>query len=326
MSSVRSVAVRALGRLLWAGVAAYAAATAIFVLVVLSPDRDRIALQFSRAVGGEEGSLPEPPPLSEQYIEWLRSFLTLEWGRSNVAARVVGSSEESVSNTAAVLDGLSVTLAYAVPATLLAFVLALVTGYHAARNPTAVSSRLFAGSFYLIFGLPNFFIAGVVFFTLRDADPGWFPTEYEVDAGVAGSNLLWLVLPALVLASHLLAGYFRYSRAESSVSLRAQFVKFAQAKGAGERRVARHVLRANALSLVTLFVTELLSILVVTVFVVEVVFEVPGIGLLTYEGILNREIELVMVLTMVFSVVAILASVAQDVAASTLDARVRGNG
>jgi len=320
--SSRSVVVRALARLAWAVAAVYVAATAIFALVVLSPDRDRIALQWARSMQGRGADLPEPPPLSEQYVDWLEAFLTLEWGRSSVAARLIGSSEGSVSNLTAVLEGLSVTLTYAVPATACAFALALATGYRAARNPAAASSRLFAGSFYLVFGLPNFFIAGVIFFTLQDAEPGWFPESYEIGAGFTASNLLWLSLPAVVLASHLLAGYFRYSRAESRASLREQFVKFARAKGAGKRRVARHVLRADALSLVTLFVTELLSVLLVTVFVVEVVFEIPGIGLLTYRGILGREIELVMVLTMVFSLVAIVASVAQDLAASTLDARI----
>jgi hypothetical protein len=40
------------------------------------------------------------------------------------------------------------------------------------------------------FGLPNFFIAGVIFFTLQDAEPDWFPEGYEVGAGFGPSNLL----------------------------------------------------------------------------------------------------------------------------------------
>jgi len=317
----RSLARRALGRLVWTVFAAYVAATAVFGLVVLSPDEERIALRWAANQQGQEVNLPEPPPLSEQYVDWLQSFVTLDWGRSEVAARLTGASGQ-VSNVTAVREGLSVTLAYAVPATLVAFVLALVIGYYSAESPRAVSSRLFASGFYLVFGLPNFFFAGVMFFTLQDAEPGWFPEAYQAGAGFAPSNLLWLVLPSVVLSTHLLAGYFRYTRSESRESLQEQFVKFVRAKGAGKRRVARHVLRSDALSLVTLFITELLAVLLVTIFVVEVVFEVPGIGLLAYEGILDRELELVMVLTMVFSLIAILASVAQDIAATSLDARI----
>lgn len=323
MSISRSLVERFLGRLLWTVFAVYVAATAVFGLVALSPDRERIALRWAANVGGAEADLPEPPPLSEQYVDWLQSFVTLEWGTSAVGGRLVGA-EGTVSNVTAVREALSVTLAYAVPATLVAFVLALLVGYHSARHPTAASSRLFAGSLYLVFGLPNFFVAGVMFFTLEDAEPDWFPEAYEAGAGFSPSNLLWLVLPAVVLSTHLLAGYFRYTRSESRESLREQFVKFVRAKGAGQRRVARHVFRSDALSLVTLFITELLGVLLVTIFVVEVVFEVPGIGLLAYEGILARELELVMVLTMVFSIIAILASVAQDIAATTLDARIDG--
>lgn len=321
MSFPRSLLRRVLGRLLWTVFAVYVAATAVFGLVVLSPDEDRIALRFAANLRGEEANLPEPPPLSEQYIDWLQSFVTLDWGSSVVGGQLVGA-EGAVSNVTAVRKALSVTLTYAVPATILAFVLALLIGYRSARRPTAASSRLFAGSFYLIFGLPNFFIAGVIFFTLQDAEPDWFPEAYETGAGLSPSNLLWLVLPAIVLSTHLLAGYFRYTRSESRESLREQFVKFVRSKGAGRKRVARHVFRSDALSLVTLFITELLGVLLVTIFVVEVVFEVPGIGLLAYEGILDRDLELVMVLTMVFSIIAILASVAQDIAAVSLDARI----
>lgn len=299
----------------------YVAATAVFGLVVLSPDEDRIALRFAANLQGEGANLPEPPSLFEQYVDWLQSFVTLEWGTSGVGGQLIGA-EGAVSNVTAVRKALSVTLTYAVPATVVAFVLALLIGYYSARRPTAAGSRLFAGSFYLIFGLPNFFIAGVVFFTLQDAEPDWFPETYEAGAGFSPSNLLWLVLPAVVLSTHLLAGYFRYTRSESRESLREQFVKFVRSKGAGRRRVARHVFRSDALSLVTLFITELLGVLLVTIFVVEVVFEVPGIGLLAYEGLLDRELELVMVLTMIFSIIAILASVAQDIAATSLDARI----
>jgi peptide/nickel transport system permease protein len=321
VSIQRSLLKRVLGRLLWTIFAVYVAATAVFGLVVLSPDEDRIALRFAANVQGREAKLSEPPPLTEQYVDWLQSFVTLEWGTSTVGGQLTGA-EGAVSNLTAVREALSVTLAYAVPATLVAFVLALLVGYRSARRPRALSSRLFAGSFYLIFGLPNFFVAGVMFFTLQDAEPDWFPEAYETGAGLSPSNLLWLVLPAVVLSTHLLAGYFRYTRSESHDSLRDQFVKFVRAKGAGRWRVARHVFRSDALSLVTLFITELLGVLLVTIFVVEVVFEVPGIGLLAYEGILERELELVMVLTMVFSLIAILASVAQDIAATTLDARI----
>jgi ABC-type dipeptide/oligopeptide/nickel transport systems, permease components len=136
------------------------------------------------------------------------------------------------------------------------------------------------------------------------------------------SNLLWLALPGVVLATHLVAAYFRYTRSEAQESLRERYVTFLRSKGADSRRVARHVFREAAVPLVTLFVTELIGVLLVTVFVVEVVFEVPGVGRLAYLALERRDIELVMVLTVLFALVGIVANVVQDVAADTLDARI----
>lgn len=312
-------------RIVWAFVVVYLVATAIFALVVMTPDEERAMLQFAAGLRGEQLDLEEPPSMSEQYIDWLGSFVRLDWGTSAPAARYSGDGRfdgTPVSNAEAVLETVPVTLSYVVPSTVLAFVLALSLGYYTARNPRSWWTRLSANSMYLVFSLPNFLVAALIFFTLQDLNPGWFPSGYEVGAGFTWSNLVWLTLPAFVLTTHLLAGYFRYTRAETREALTERYIKIVRAKGASRRRIARHVFRNAAVPLVTLFVTELIGILLVTVFVIEVVFEVPGVGLLAYEGVTNREIELVMILTVLFSIVVVLSNLLQDIAAVTLDARI----
>lgn len=322
-------------RLLWACFVVYTVMTAVFVLVVQIPDPERTAMLRAALTSGrspEEVDIAEPPPTSEQYVDWLGSFFRLDWGQSDIAYRFTASTSEheinaavaegaTGSNAAAVAETLSVTLAYVVPATLLAFCLALVLGYYSARRPRSLLARIPSGTLYVLFSLPNFFIAAVIFLTLQDMDPSWFPSEYD-RTGFSLSNVLWLALPTFVLSTHLLAGYFRYSYAETRDSLNEQFVTLAQSKGAHPLRVARHVFRKAAVPLVTLFITELVGVLLVTVFVIEVVFEVPGIGLLAYEAVQAREIELVMVITVLFAILVVLANLLQDFAAIALDARI----
>lgn len=313
----RSVAASIAVRTLWACAVVFAVVSAMFALVVSTTPPE------ARALVPPPGAF-ESPPLREQYVDFVGSFLRFDWGTSVTAAvwldEPIGS--ESATNVAAVAKAAPVTLAYVVPSALVAFGLALALGYVAARRPRAWSTRFSESSMYVLFSLPNFFLAAIIFYTLRDLDPARFPSGYERGAGVLSSNLLWLGLPTLVLTTHLVAGFFRYTRAETRESLREQYVKLVRAKGAGPRRVARHVFRAAALPLVTLFVTELLGVLLVAVFVIEVVFEVPGVGLLTYRGIVDREIELVMVLTVLFSSVFVLSNLFEDLAAGALDARV----
>lgn len=160
-----------------------------------------------------------------------------------------------------------------------------------------------------------------MFFTLEDAELGWFPAVWTDGLGLAGANLGWLALPGLLLTKHLLAGYVRYTRTEARESLREEYVRLVRMKGAGPVRVARHVFREAVVPLVTLFVTELLGVLLVSVFVLEVVFGVPGVGLLAYETLTGRQLQLTAALTVLFATVDILGNVVRDVAAATLDER-----
>ena len=313
---------RGAGRLAWAVLSTLAVMTGVFALVLATPNTERALRRLAANRRGETIDIAEPPPLHERYLNWLESFVTLDWGQSVTAIRWVGDASGPVSNLTAVQRAVPVTLAYVVPATLIAFGVALYLGYRAADNPRTTETHAVSTGMYLVFSVPNFFVAAILFFTLRDLELGWFPEGYVVGTGLSPGNLLWLVLPWFVLTTHLVAGYFRYSRSEAYESLQERYVKLLHAKGADSRRVARHVFREAAVPLATLFVTELLGVLLVTVFVIEVVFEVPGVGRLAYLALDNREIQLVMVLTVLFALVGIVANLVQDVAAGTLDARI----
>ena len=310
-----------LGRLIWAGVVVYVVVSGIFALFVLAPDYGHINALWAQAMEGEAVEVEEPPPLHEQYIEWINSVLTLQWGESETAAQRDVGLVGGESNVAAVVDAATVTLTYVIPATGLAFLLGIGIGYYAARRSGSWLDRLLSGSTYLAFSVPNFFLAAVIFYTLLDWNPGWFPNTYDAGAGLTVENLLWLVLPGFVLVTHLVAGQFRYSRNEANEALGERYVTLLRAKGVGRIRIARHVFRNAALPLVTLFVTELVGVLLVTVFVIEIVFQVPGVGMLAYDAVVDQDLELVMVLTAVFATTVVLANLVQDLVILALDPR-----
>src|SRR5699024_9754728 len=86
------------------------------------------------------------------------------------------------------------------------------------------------------------------------------------------------VLPAIVLGTSLLTGQIRYTRAQSLEHVGTEFVKLVRAKGARRWRVARHLLRNAAVPLLSLFFADMMGIVVLNVFVLEYVFEIPGLG------------------------------------------------
>lgn len=309
-------------RMVWAALVVYGVVSAMFFLLVLAPDYKYIAAMWGRARQGEVVEAQDPPPLTEQYVDWMVSVFTLQWGGSETALQRGVGEFGGAANFAVIGDALWVTAIYAVPATVLAFLLAMVLGYYAARRPDSWLDWTFTGSTYLAFSVPNFFLAAILFYTLRDLQLAWFPAGYETGVGLTVDNLVWLALPGFVLVGHLVAGLFRYSRAQVQDALGEQYVQLAESKGVGSLRVARHVFRNAALPMVTLFVSELLGVALVTLFVIEAVFEVPGIGALAFDAVSNQDVDLIMILTALFAAVVVFANLLGDLAYLALDPRI----
>ncbi|MDH5018901.1 ABC transporter permease subunit [Halobacterium rubrum] len=95
-----------------------------------------------------------------------------------------------------------------------------------------------------------------------------------------------------------------------------------RAKGAGARTVARHVLRNAAGPIVSTTFTELVDVLLVAVVVIELVFGIPGIGHLLYDGVIDRGLPLLMGTAMTPAVLTVGGTLLQDVVHAALDPRV----
>lgn len=87
-----------------------------------------------------------------------------------------------------------------------------------------------------------------------------------------------------------------------------------------------YVLRVAAVPLLAVSLADLIAILVVNVFVVEYVFNVPGVGFLTYQAVLDRDMPVVLGMTMVVALAGIGANFLQEVANTLLDPRIGDGG
>jgi ABC-type dipeptide/oligopeptide/nickel transport system permease component len=105
--------------------------------------------------------------------------------------------------------------------------------------------------------------------------------------------------------------------------MREDYVRTAQAKGLRRGRVlSQHVLR-NSLVPVLSAVGPLLGALVTTLFVVEVVFAVPGLARHYVSATTASDYPLLMGMTVVFTLFVIVANLLVDLALAALDPRVR---
>jgi oligopeptide transport system permease protein len=100
-------------------------------------------------------------------------------------------------------------------------------------------------------------------------------------------------------------------------------VRTARAKGLRYRRVVgSHVLRNSLIPVVTA-AGPLLGFLVTGAFVIEFIFAIPGIGKGYIDGVRNRDYSLVMALTVLLSIVIIIANLVVDILYGILDPRTR---
>jgi peptide/nickel transport system permease protein len=308
-------------RLVGAAATVIVALSATFLVVALAPNTalEGAVASASFASGGElnESELDAlrqtyvearglDRPLWARYLGYMRDMVTLQWGVSFHFGAPVA---------ALVADRLERTLRYALPGFLVAVVLGVAGGvYTTARNGTRRAAAVRIGG-YLLFGVPNFWLAAVCLWAVTlpgVADRighGWWLTK--------------LVAPAALLATTLFASQLAYTRSETREVVGADFVRYLHAKGLPGWQVAARVLRNAAGPVAALFVTDLLAVLVLAVYVIEFAFDIPGLGRLSYRAAIERDMPLLLGTAVVIVVIGAVGNIVSDAVAAAADPRTR---
>ncbi len=135
-----------------------------------------------------------------------------------------------------------------------------------------------------------------------------------------------IILPALVLGIPGVAIVTRLTRASTLEVTGQDYIRTARAKGLTERVVRlRHILR-NALIPVVTTLGFSLAGLASGSFIVELYFGIPGVGLLTIESLFARDYPIIMAVTLLGTILFVLANLLIDVIYPVLDPRIRLGG
>jgi peptide/nickel transport system permease protein len=144
-----------------------------------------------------------------------------------------------------------------------------------------------------------------------------------VDGGDVFDRVTHVILPATVLAFSYLCVWSRFVRSSMLEVLSQDYITTARAKGLRERRVMyTHAIRNALLPLVTLVGVELPH-LVSGALVIEVVFNWPGIGYLTYQRALQYDYTVVLGTTSFAVLLVVLGNLVADVLYMVFDPRIR---
>lgn len=275
---------------------------------------EEIEREAERAVQAYREARNLDRPMHERYLNWMGNVATLDLG--------VSYSHPSPVTTL-IAERLTITMGYVIPGMALALVGGVVVGTYSALGRNRILGRVATAATYTMFGVPNFWIATVAILVGMYQFGFVFLIGYDLERGVLSAhNLKRLALPALLLGTGLIAEQARYVRSEVLSHENELFVTQVRAKGMSEIHVVRHVLRVALVPLVSLFFANLLGVLVVNVFVIEFVFELPGFGTLSYDAIMNRNLPVITGMTLFVAGVGIVGNLLQDVAYMAFDPRI----
>ncbi len=196
-----------------------------------------------------------------------------------------------------------------------ALLVALPLGTLAATKPGGKIDAFATLLTQTLIAVPEYWLApmGILVFALW---LGWLPS-----AGWGSPSSV--ILPALVLSFRPMAYFTRVDRAAMIDVLQAPYITAARSRGLslGET-VVRHGLRNGAQPVVTLFGLWLAGLLGGSM-VIEVIFAIPGMGRLIYDGVVNKDMPMLQAGFVAIVALSVLINTVADIAYAALNPMVR---
>ena len=220
---------------------------------------------------------------------------------------------------------------------LAAFVISLVIGV-----PLGMLSALKVNSWWdgagkaialLGLSVPGFFV-GLVLIIIFGVNLHWLPVLGKGSSSFVGSEpstwaTFWfqdwrhLAMPAFALGWYFSGAMLRITRSGMLDVLGTDYVKLVRLKGVPEAIVtAKHALKNAMIPVLTIAGLNLVIMINVAV-VIEVIFNWPGVGLLLYDGLTNRDFPMVQGVVLMSGVMIVLLNFVIDVLYAYVDPRVR---
>jgi peptide/nickel transport system permease protein len=138
-----------------------------------------------------------------------------------------------------------------------------------------------------------------------------------------GVWLSHMIIPIIALSVPIIASLFRQLRSDLSEALQEDFVRACYAKGLTRRWiVVKHALRAAAAPSLTLIGVQIPRLMGGT-FIIESIFQLPGLGLLTVDSTLNKDLPVIDGIVPLLVAAAILGNLFADIATTWVNPRLR---
>jgi peptide/nickel transport system permease protein len=264
--------------------------------------------------------LDKPFPI--QFARFVGKAVQGEFGLSLRQGRKVSSL---------IAERLPATLELSLTAALIALVVGIPMGVYAALRRGTFLSQVMMTISLIGVSLPTFLI-GILLILLFAVTLKWLPSfgRGEVTALSAWSTGLltldgWkhLVLPSITLAVFQLTLIMRLVRSEMLEVLRADYIKFARARGLSNRAVYfGHALKNTLVPVITITGLQLGSLIAFAI-ITETVFQWPGMGLLFIQAVTFADIPVMAAYLCLIALIFVVINLVVDLLYFAVDPRLR---
>ncbi len=260
-------------------------------------------------------------PLYLQYSDWLKRFVSLDFGKSFVDGRKVLDK---------IIERIPITLTINILSLILIAIIAIPVGILSATRQYSIFDKLSTIFVFIGFSTPAFWLA-LLLMILFGVNMGLLPISgiQSIDVSEMGpfDRLLdWikhLILPVGVSAFGGIAGLSRYSRSSMLEVIRQDYIKTAMATGLTESEVVfKHAFRNALMPIVTILGLSVPGLIGGGV-IFETIFAIPGMGQLFYSSTMSRDYPTIMGILVIGAVLTLLGNLFADISYALADPRVR---
>lgn len=253
-------------------------------------------------------------PLPVQYVHWLRSFVTGQWGDSVLL---------QVPIVPLVLGRLWNSFQLALVALVIIVPFSVSMGVIAGLREDGLIDRTITTVGLSLTAIPEF-VSGVILLVVFGIKVKLFPiTALSPPGSSFWTHLHYLILPAFPLMFVLFGYVARMARAGTREVKESAYYRSAVLKGLTQRRVVlRHVL-PNALVPTITVVAVQSGFLVGGLVVIETLFNYPGIGSLELSSALGHDIPVLEYTTVILGAIIAVANLVADLSYALLNPKIR---
>jgi peptide/nickel transport system permease protein len=268
----------------------------------------------SESIAAVRAKLGLDRPVVEQFVLWLWGLLHGDMGVSIFSNLPV---------TRLIAQRLEPTLALTLSTLFVAVALAVPVGVVAAWKARKLVDRLVMGFAVLGFAMPVFVLAYILiyFFAVQ-----WrlLPVQgYQPIAEGFWPFVESLILPSVALGITYMALIARITRASMLEVLQQDYIRTARSKGLTEKLVVmKHALRNIMMPTITVIGTSF-AVLIGGAVVTEIVFNIPGIGMLIISSVLRRDYPVIQGCVLFIATIYVLINLVVDMLYVFIDPRVK---